>query len=113
MSCGVGHRHRSDPVLLWLWCRPAATAPIRPLAWESPYVLGAAQEMEKKDQKKMLNESGMKWNSCHFPNLREKAFISSKLRMMSSMALSYIAFIMWQYISFIPTYLKQMLNFVK
>ena len=23
-----------DLALLWLWCRPAATAPIRPLAWE-------------------------------------------------------------------------------
>ena len=22
-SCGVGHRGSSDPVLLWLWCRPA------------------------------------------------------------------------------------------
>ena len=26
MSCGVGHRLGSDPALLWLWCRPAATA---------------------------------------------------------------------------------------
>ena len=25
-----------DPVLLWLWRRPAATAPIQPLAWEPP-----------------------------------------------------------------------------
>ena len=24
MSCGVGHRHGSILVLLWLWCRPAA-----------------------------------------------------------------------------------------
>ena len=31
-----------DPVLLWLWCRPAAAALTRPLAWEPPYVLGAA-----------------------------------------------------------------------
>ena len=23
-----------DPALSWLWCRPVATAPIRPLAWE-------------------------------------------------------------------------------
>ena len=23
-----------DPVLLWLWCRPAAVTLIRPLAWE-------------------------------------------------------------------------------
>ena len=26
VSCGVGCRHGSDPVLLWLWCRPAAVA---------------------------------------------------------------------------------------
>ena len=25
-----------DPVLLWLWGRPAAVAPNRPLAWEHP-----------------------------------------------------------------------------
>ena len=34
VSCGVGHRHGSDPTLLWLWHRSAATALIRPLAWE-------------------------------------------------------------------------------
>ena len=32
-----------DPVLLWLWCRPAAAAPIQPLAWEPPYAIGVAQ----------------------------------------------------------------------
>ena len=42
MSCGVGHRHSSDPALLWLWHRPAAVAPIRPLAREDPYALGVA-----------------------------------------------------------------------
>ena len=25
-----------DPAWLWLWWRPAAAAPIRPLAWEPP-----------------------------------------------------------------------------
>ena len=34
VSCGVGCRCSSDPSLLWLWRRLAATAPIRPLAWE-------------------------------------------------------------------------------
>ena len=34
--CGIGHRCSSDLMLLWLWCRPAAAAPIRPLAWERP-----------------------------------------------------------------------------
>ena len=26
VSCAVGHRHGLDPELLWLWCRPTATA---------------------------------------------------------------------------------------
>ena len=25
-GCGVGHRNGSDPVLLWVWHRPAAAA---------------------------------------------------------------------------------------
>ena len=52
MSCGIGCRGGSDPALLWLWCRPAATAPTGPLAWEPPYATGAAQEMAKKQKKK-------------------------------------------------------------
>ena len=48
VSCGVGCRRGSDPALLWLWRRPAATAPTQPLAWEPPYAAGAAQEMAKK-----------------------------------------------------------------
>ena len=28
VSCGVGPSCGSDPALLWLWCRPAAVAPI-------------------------------------------------------------------------------------
>ena len=39
-------------MLLWLWCRPAATAPIGPLAWEPPYAVGAAQEMAKRQKEK-------------------------------------------------------------
>ena len=46
MCCGVGRRRGSDPALLWLWSRLAATAPIRPLATE------AAQEMAKRQRKK-------------------------------------------------------------
>ena len=40
-----------DPTLLWLWHRPAATAPIIPLAWEPPYATGAAKEIGKKEKK--------------------------------------------------------------
>ena len=46
MSYGVGRRGSSD--LVWLWCRPAAAAPIRPLAWEPPYATGAALKKKKK-----------------------------------------------------------------
>ena len=48
MSCGVGQRRASDPALLWLWCRPAATVLIRPLAWEPPYTVGPALKRQKK-----------------------------------------------------------------
>ena len=37
MSCGIGHRCGSDPMLLWLWHKMAAVAPIQPLAWEPPF----------------------------------------------------------------------------
>ena len=53
MSCGVGQRHGSDPALLLLWRRPAATAPIRPLAWEPPYAARQALEKAKKKKKKI------------------------------------------------------------
>ena len=42
MSCGVGRRRSVDTVLLWLWHRPAATAPMGPLAWKPPYAMGVA-----------------------------------------------------------------------
>ena len=47
VSCGVGNRHGSEPVLLWLWCRPAAVALIGPLAWKPPYATGAALKGKK------------------------------------------------------------------
>ena len=40
LTCGVGQRHGSDPVLLWH--RSAAAAPIRALACELPYAPSAA-----------------------------------------------------------------------
>ena len=40
------------PALLWLWRRLAATAPIGPLAWEPPYVVGVALKRQKETRKK-------------------------------------------------------------
>ena len=51
MSCGVGCRHGSDLMLLWLWYRLVSTALIRPLAWEPTYAMGAALEKDKKKKK--------------------------------------------------------------
>ena len=51
MSCGVDRRLGSDPVLLWLWCRLVATAPIRPLAWEPTYAMGSALKKGKKTKR--------------------------------------------------------------
>ena len=51
VSCGVGHRRGSDPLLLWLWQRPAAAALIQALAWQLPYATQVA--LKKKKQKKM------------------------------------------------------------
>ena len=39
-------------LLLWLWCRLVATAPIRPPAWEPPYVSGVALKRQKTKKKK-------------------------------------------------------------
>ena len=47
VSCGVGHRHSLDPLLLWLWCRPTAAALIQLLAWEPPCAVGAALKNKK------------------------------------------------------------------
>ena len=54
MGCGVGHRRGLDPALLWLWCRPAAAALIRPLGWEPSYAMGMALKKQKR-QKKRIN----------------------------------------------------------
>ena len=54
MSCDVGLRRGSDLALLWLRHRLAALALIRPLAWESPYALGAALKSKKKKEKEIV-----------------------------------------------------------
>ena len=41
-----------DLALPWLWCRPVATAPIRPLAWEPPYAMGSSPRKDKKTKRK-------------------------------------------------------------
>jgi len=47
----LGHRLSSDPELLWLWCRLAATALIRSLARERAYTTGTALKRQKKKKR--------------------------------------------------------------
>ena len=52
MSYGIGLRRSSDPALLQLWHRLAATAPIQPLAWELAYAKDVALKQNKTKQNK-------------------------------------------------------------
>ena len=66
MSCGVDCRHGSDLVLLWLWCRSAAVASIRPLAWELPYAVDMGYDPKKKRKEKKKPESVKKKKDLNF-----------------------------------------------
>ena len=51
-------------MFLWLWCRTAATARIRTLAWELPYALSAAPKRPKKTKTKTKKKGwGVERNS--------------------------------------------------
>ena len=52
MSCGLSDRCGLDLVLPWLWRRPAAAAPIPPLAWDPPYASAAALKRQNKQTSK-------------------------------------------------------------
>ena len=62
LSCGLRIRHCHElccslqtwlgSPLLWLWQRPVATAPIRPLAWEPPHATDAALKRQKEKKRK-------------------------------------------------------------
>ena len=75
MSWGVGRRGGSDPLLLWLWRRPAVTAPIGPLAWEPPYASGVALEKEKRQKKKTKKKTPQK--TCSLWGKGVLVFLSS------------------------------------
>ena len=79
MSYGVDLRRDSDPELLWLWRRPAATSLIRPLAWEPPHAAGSALEKAKsqkaKKKKKKRSEAlvgGTTWMKLSVKETRYK-----------------------------------------
>ena len=61
-----------DLALLWLWCRPAATTLIRPLAWEPPYAAGAALKGQKTKKKKKKTQKN--------PNSRYENFLIKPIK---------------------------------
>ena len=71
MSCSVGHRYRSDLVLLWLWHRPAATALIQHLAWEPPYATDAALKRQKNKNKNKNRSSYCGSAEMNLPTIPE------------------------------------------
>lgn len=50
VSYGLGHRQGSDPMLLQLWRKLAAAAPIEPLAWALPYAMGSVLKRQQQQQ---------------------------------------------------------------
>ena len=49
-----------DLALLWLWCRPAAAAPVGPLASEPLYVAGVALKKDGKKEGRKVGREGRK-----------------------------------------------------
>ena len=58
-SCSIPGPTQSvkDLLLLCLWCKAAAAALIRPLAWKLPYALGAVLKRPKKKKKQSKETS--------------------------------------------------------
>ena len=71
MSCGVGQRCSLDLVLLWLWCRPVATAPIRSLAWKLPYAASAALKKEGREKEGGGKDQGIMIKLHLLPNFKQ------------------------------------------
>ena len=78
MSCGIGCRHGLDPKLPWLWRKLAATALIRPLAWEPPHATEVAQEMAKrqKNKNKIKKHEKTEWEKIFANESTDKGLIS-------------------------------------
>ena len=46
----------TDLVLLWLWCRPAVTALIQHLGWESLYAMGVTLKKKRERESECKQE---------------------------------------------------------
>ena len=64
-------------MLLWLWCRLAAVAPIRPLAWELPHAAGVAL---KSKFKKIAKQRTMYQARCPSSSLRVSPIVGGGMK---------------------------------
>ena len=91
MSCSVGYRCSSDLALLWLWHRPAAIAPIRPLAWETLYAAGMSLKRQKKIKNSIRRDSQelsvVEWTSFWWSICTFLPWIAKNLCFPNSLAL--------------------------
>ena len=76
--------------LLWLWRRPAATAPIRPPAWEPPHAASAAPKSKKKKERKKKDLLGRSLHTETGPSLIR--YIAKLKKIMSSCIYSILLF---------------------
>ena len=81
MSCGVGYGCGLEPILLWLWCGPAAVALIISLVWDfhTPQV----QPQKKKRKKKKKNSVGVPAIAQWVKNLTAAAQVAVELGVQS------------------------------
>ena len=71
MSYGVGCRCGSDPMLLWLWCRPAVAALIWLLAWEPPYAALRRQKKKKKESSSVTLSAFILFSHHYHPYIHD------------------------------------------
>ena len=67
--------------MLWLWSRPSATAPTRPVAWETPCAVGTALKRQKDKRKKERKKERKKtqhteWEKIFANDATDKGLIS-------------------------------------
>ena len=81
MSCGVGHTHRSNLLLLSLHCRLAALAPIQPLAWELPCAASVTlkRKKEKKKKEKVCRGHYRQFTKEAYVTIKPESFLSPQL----------------------------------
>ena len=83
--------------MLWLWWRPAAVAPIQPLAWEPPYAAGVAIKSKKKrkEKRKTKTEENMEYsyNGFNVSSLPVLLCLSSLGLLISPLIMGHISYL--------------------